>query len=105
MVKPIMDLEDLENDDGKCRKHTAHDFTITPRFIVVLLITSPVLLFKDILQLSPDKAALCFHICELLSFIIRNHSFRSKYFILSTNITSKISLLFRTSEKYVKLGW
>ncbi|KAF0429270.1 DUF625-domain-containing protein [Gigaspora margarita] len=58
----------------------------------------------EVLSLSPDIAALCFHICELLSFVIRQHTFRSKYFVLSTDISSKICMLFRSSEKYVKLA-
>ncbi|RIB17482.1 component of IIS longevity pathway SMK-1-domain-containing protein [Gigaspora rosea] len=58
----------------------------------------------EVLSLSPDIAALCFHICELLSFVIRQHTFRSKYFVLSTDISSKICMLFRSTEKYVKLA-
>ncbi|CAG8474974.1 1937_t:CDS:10 [Acaulospora morrowiae] len=58
----------------------------------------------DILDLSPDKAALCYHICELLSFIIRQHTFRSKYFVISTNVTMKMCSLLKTRETYVKLA-
>ncbi|ORX94442.1 DUF625-domain-containing protein [Basidiobolus meristosporus CBS 931.73] len=56
------------------------------------------------LILSPPKLAYCSLLCELLCFAVRSHSFRSKYFILSSNIFLKIITLFRSREKHLKLG-
>ena len=58
----------------------------------------------EIPWLSYDKATLAFHICELLSFLVKQHTYRSKYFLLSSKISLKVVELLRCREGTVKLG-
>ncbi|WAR60687.1 hypothetical protein PtB15_9B626 [Puccinia triticina] len=48
---------------------------------------------RETVSLSPLEAATFNHLCEMICFIIVQHSFRSKYFILSTNLLNKIGSL------------
>ncbi|KAK9718188.1 Platinum sensitivity protein, variant 2 [Basidiobolus ranarum] len=70
----------------------------------------PILQFPDYqsmdteLVLSQSNLTLCYLLCELLCFFVRLHSFRSKYFVLSSNIFTKIVTLFKSREKHLKLG-
>ncbi|ORY03121.1 DUF625-domain-containing protein [Basidiobolus meristosporus CBS 931.73] len=50
------------------------------------------------------QSALYFHLCELMCLFIRAHTFRSKYFVLSTNIGSKFVTLFKSRDKHLKLA-
>ncbi|KAK4055090.1 Platinum sensitivity protein [Microbotryomycetes sp. JL201] len=56
------------------------------------------------LALSTTKVALCGHLCDLLCFFINHHSFRSKYFFLSTNVASSTAKLFSAKQKPLRLG-
>ena len=69
-------------------------------------IRSNVLIFAvtEIPWLSYDKATLAFHICELLSFLVKQHTYRSKYFLLSSKVSLKVVELLRCREGTVKLG-
>ncbi|KAI8380880.1 component of IIS longevity pathway SMK-1-domain-containing protein [Radiomyces spectabilis] len=58
----------------------------------------------EALVLPPEQTSLCLQICELLCFAVRNHGFRSKYLILSTNCLSKIIQLYRCRETHMKLA-
>ncbi|CDS11906.1 hypothetical protein LRAMOSA04102 [Lichtheimia ramosa] len=58
----------------------------------------------EILTLSQEQADLCVYICDLLCFAIRQHSFRSKYLVHSTDCLSKILQLYRCNRGYVKLA-
>lgn len=57
-----------------------------------------------LLELPITKIALYTHLCELLCFFVVNHSFRSKFFILSSSVTSKITRLLRARPKHIRLG-
>ncbi|RPA83157.1 DUF625-domain-containing protein [Ascobolus immersus RN42] len=54
--------------------------------------------------LSVAEVQLYNHLVEILCFFVRQHLFRSKYFILSENLPQKIALLLRSSEKQLKLA-
>ncbi|CEP14003.1 hypothetical protein [Parasitella parasitica] len=55
------------------------------------------------LVLTQDQAQLCLYICEFLYFAIRNHSFRSKYILLSSDLFTKVLQLYRSKYAYIKL--
>ena len=55
-------------------------------------------------ELAPVQIAHVTHLCDLLCFFVIQHSFRSKFFIISTNVGSKVSLLLRAKPKHVRLG-
>jgi|tagenome__1003787_1003787.scaffolds.fasta_scaffold20451795_1 hypothetical protein len=71
---------------------------------MIYLITVLTFAVIDIPWLSYDKATLAFHICELLSFLVKHHTYRSKYFLLSSKISLKVVELLRCREGTVKLG-
>jgi protein phosphatase-4 regulatory subunit 3 len=50
---------------------------------------------QEPVSITPLEAATFNHLCEMICFIIVQHSFRSKYFILSTNLLNKIGSLLR----------
>ena len=58
----------------------------------------------EILTLSQEQADLCVYICDLLCWAIRQHSFRSKYLVHSTDCLGKILQLYRCNRGFVKLG-
>lgn len=51
-----------------------------------------------------EQTALYTHLCDLLCFFIRAHTFRSKFFILSQNISMAISHIFATNERHLQLA-
>lgn len=57
-----------------------------------------------LLDLSLTKIALYTHLCDLLCFFVINHSFRSKFFILSSSVTVKVATLLRARPKHIRLG-
>lgn len=56
------------------------------------------------LVLTQDQAQLCLYICEFLYFAIRNHGFRSKYILLSSDLFARVLQLYRSKYVYIKLG-
>ncbi|KAI8622308.1 component of IIS longevity pathway SMK-1-domain-containing protein [Chytriomyces sp. MP71] len=50
------------------------------------------------------RGALCAHICSLLCYMIKSHSYRSKYYVLGSSITAKVILLLRARESYIRLA-
>lgn len=68
-------------------------------FIDIILLQPETQLF----ELGRDRANLCNHICELLSFAVKNHTYRSKYYILGSKIIEKMCLLLKCKETYVRL--
>jgi protein phosphatase 4 regulatory subunit 3 len=51
-----------------------------------------------------QEATLYSSLVEILAYCIRQHSFRSKFFILSEGIAVQVAQLMRSSEKYLKLS-
>lgn len=60
--------------------------------------------FSKMRTLTFEQTALFTHLCDLLCFFIRAHTFRSKFFILSHNISVAISRIFLTSERHLQLA-
>lgn len=56
------------------------------------------------LEMSPDQAQLRLYICDFLNFAVRNHGFRSKYVLLSSDFFLKVAQLYRSKYTYIKLG-
>ncbi|KZF22928.1 DUF625-domain-containing protein [Xylona heveae TC161] len=52
---------------------------------------------------SIQEVSLFSHLVEILCFFIRQHMFRSKYFILSEGLTSRVAQLLAAPEKHLKL--
>ncbi|KAI9350073.1 component of IIS longevity pathway SMK-1-domain-containing protein, partial [Zopfochytrium polystomum] len=58
----------------------------------------------EVLILDESKATKCNFICEFLCFSIRQHSYRSKYYILGSSILQKILLLLKAKDSYLRLA-
>ncbi|SCZ90217.1 BZ3500_MvSof-1268-A1-R1_Chr1-3g01846 [Microbotryum saponariae] len=56
------------------------------------------------LELSVPRIALCSHLCDLLCFFIAHHTFRSKYFVLSSSVATNVAKLFQTRHKHLRLA-
>ncbi|MBE7181179.1 MAG: hypothetical protein INR71_08220 [Terriglobus roseus] len=54
-------------------------------------------------NLTIQEVSLYSHLVEVLCFFIRQHSFRSKYFILSEGLASRVAQLMSCPEKHLKL--
>ncbi|KAI9832190.1 MAG: hypothetical protein M1819_004542 [Sarea resinae] len=54
-------------------------------------------------NLSIQEVSLFSHLVEILCFFIRQHMFRSKYFILSEGLSSRVAQLLSCPEKHLKL--
>lgn len=54
-------------------------------------------------DLTAQEVALYVHLVEVLCFFIRQHSFRSKYFILSEGLAARVAQLMECPEKHLKL--
>ncbi|KAJ3066540.1 Platinum sensitivity protein [Podochytrium sp. JEL0797] len=72
----------------------------------ILLLAAPMYSFDatTVVELRDPQSTLCAHICSLLSFIVKSHSYRSKYYILGNSITMQIVHLLRAPETHVKLA-
>ncbi|KAI9691730.1 MAG: Platinum sensitivity protein [Bathelium mastoideum] len=58
---------------------------------------------EDMNNLTVQEISLYSHLVEVLCFFIRQHSFRSKYFILSEGLASRVAQLMSSGEKHLKL--
>lgn len=56
------------------------------------------------IELSTAQVALHTHLCDLLCFFVTQHSFRSKFFILSSSVTTKVAALLRAKPKHLRLA-
>lgn len=52
---------------------------------------------------SPAKSALFNHLCELLTFIMVHHHFRSQYWVISSDISMRVATLLFAREKHLRL--
>ena len=55
-------------------------------------------------DLTIHEVSLFSHLVEILCFFMRQHQFRSKYFILAENIASRVAQLLSCPEKHLKLS-
>ena len=58
---------------------------------------------QSMIGLTVQETTLYAHLVEILSFFVRQHSYRSKLFILSENLHSRIAQLLTCPQKFVKL--
>ncbi|KAK8152679.1 component of IIS longevity pathway SMK-1-domain-containing protein [Phyllosticta citribraziliensis] len=93
-------------------RHPAHPISGTDTFIQNFYDESAKKLFQPLKDLqgresmdnlSIPQVSLYSHLVEVLCFFIRQHSFRSKYFILSEDLASRVAQLMACPEKHLKL--
>ncbi|KAG0368633.1 Platinum sensitivity protein [Mortierella sp. AD032] len=65
---------------------------------------SPLLeLTEEQTQFDRTFASLCESICQILSFMVRHHTFRSRYYVLSSGIVTKMFLLMKNRDMHIRL--
>ncbi|KAK8194717.1 component of IIS longevity pathway SMK-1-domain-containing protein [Phyllosticta capitalensis] len=93
-------------------RHPAHSISGTDTFIQNFYDESAKKLFQPLKDLQGRESmdnltipqvSLYSHLVEVLCFFIRQHSFRSKYFILSEDLASRVAQLMACPEKHLKL--
>ncbi|KAG4304874.1 hypothetical protein PORY_001549 [Pneumocystis oryctolagi] len=112
-IKVLMDPTSISSDpiskpNEVSQKPSNSD---TDKFLQLFYDKSAKFLFKPVLNLDsltkkvdPILSALLVHLCELLCFFVKMHSFRCKFFVLSSNISCKMVNLFTFPEKYLCLA-
>ena len=56
------------------------------------------------LSSSRERINLYLHLCELLANFALQHSFRSHFYMLSSNIASHVATLLSARDKHLRLG-
>ena len=56
------------------------------------------------ITLDPSRWMLYCHLCDLLCFVIENHSFRSQYYILTSNVCNHVGSLLHARNKHLRLA-
>lgn len=57
----------------------------------------------SMLDLTVHETSLFTHLVEVLCFFVRQHTYRSKFFILSENLHARVAQLLACPQKYMKL--
>lgn len=57
-----------------------------------------------VLHFSRERTNLYLHLCELLANFAAQHSFRSHFYMLSSNIASRMGSLLSAKDKHLRLG-
>lgn len=57
-----------------------------------------------VLLLSRERTNLFLYLCDLLAMFTLQHSFRSHFFILSSNITPRVASLLKARDKHLRLA-
>ncbi|CAG8455223.1 16622_t:CDS:10 [Funneliformis mosseae] len=102
------DISVTTAESSQARKDNEEFISFFYKHLIKNLV-NPIMEFPEIADeeipwLSFDKATLAFHICELLSFLVKQHTYRSKYFLLSSEISLKVVEFLRCREGTVKLA-
>ncbi|KAF9384342.1 Platinum sensitivity protein [Podila verticillata] len=111
VLRVLLDTNPNQMDNGMqiINNATPHDPDLDKfldlfylRFVEKLV--SPMLeLPEDVPSFDRKLSSLCENICQILTFIVRSHSFRSKYYVLSSGIVAKMCLLFKNRDQHLRL--
>ncbi|KAI1320357.1 Platinum sensitivity protein [Mortierella claussenii] len=113
VIRLLLDTNTNQNDNGMS---TTLDATpnLDPdsdRFLELFYNPYVEKFVSPLLELSEDTtvfprpvASVCENICQILSFMVRNHTFRSKYYVLSSGVVGKICLLLRNRDQHLRLS-
>ncbi|KAH7110586.1 component of IIS longevity pathway SMK-1-domain-containing protein [Dendryphion nanum] len=58
---------------------------------------------ESVQDLTHGEVSLYAHLIEMMCFFIRQHSFRSKYFIVAEGLSARVAQLMESPEKHLKL--
>lgn len=93
VFKPFQEIPESKDVNGKCLSLQMGD------------IKRPLTLcIEPTYVLSREKTNLFLWLCDLLSNFTQQHSFRSHFFVLSSNIAPRVATLLRSKDKHLRLG-
>lgn len=87
LFRPLKDLEHRES-----------------RELLQSILPEQPLTLQPVNNVSAQEASLYTHLVEILSFFLRQHGYKSKYYILSEGLHCRIAQLLSSSQKYLKLS-
>jgi protein phosphatase-4 regulatory subunit 3 len=70
---------------------------------VIVVVVIIFLTYTAVAGLQIAEVSLYSHLVETLCFFVRQHSYRSKYFLLTENLPSRVAQLLQSPEKHLKL--
>lgn len=91
MFKPFGDLQEWRNFTGMSARWPA-------------LIYSDVLSIESILQLTREQTNRYVYLCDLLYNFTLQHSHRSHFFIMSSNVIVRVATLMKARDKHLRHG-
>ena len=96
LLKPIFDIPD----------HKHHPLgKKPPRLNTRILMTIRHWFSDSDLILAREKTNLYLSLCDLLSTFALQHTYRSHFFMLTSNISSHVATLLFSKDKHLRLGW
>ncbi len=57
-----------------------------------------------VFELTRDQSSLLLFLCDNLCNLVVQHSHRSQFFVLSSNISKRVATLFKAKEKHLRLA-
>lgn len=91
LFKPFSEIPEFKNLAG------AQNFAETTHLTLTVDV-------EPVLRLTREKTNLFVYLCDLLCNFTQQHSFRSHFFILSSNISPRIASLLSSRDKHLRLG-
>ncbi|KAI5777665.1 component of IIS longevity pathway SMK-1-domain-containing protein [Geopyxis carbonaria] len=109
---PSMEMMGKAGGDMAARMHARTGDSDSEGFLKSFYEDSAKKLFQPLRELSGRESlkglslaevSLYSHLVETLCFFVRQHSYRSKYFLLTENLPSRVAQLLGSPEKHLKL--
>lgn len=94
LFKPFSDIPEFKNRTGKISDFALSCFFSAVRFELP----------EPTLSLSRERTNVYLYLCDLLAIFTLQHSFRSHFFILSSNISPRVASLLGAKDKHLRLG-
>jgi protein phosphatase-4 regulatory subunit 3 len=94
LYKPVLDLPEFKNLTGAYQLNQYVDVDLRFRLTHI----------EPVLNLHREQDSLLLYLCDLLSTFFVQHTHRSQFFILASNISTRVASLFRAKDKHLRLG-
>ncbi|KIO16917.1 hypothetical protein M407DRAFT_230281 [Tulasnella calospora MUT 4182] len=116
-LKSLLELPNIDDSVNVKGPPRPREDPVTERFLqyfydsCIMSLYRPALVLPEfkavtgpVYNISRDQSALFLFLCDGLSNFVTQHSHRSQYFVLSTNISRQIATLLKSKEKHVRLA-
>jgi protein phosphatase-4 regulatory subunit 3 len=94
LFKPFSEIPEFKNLKGDISP-----FSLARQYLIRHLTFA-----ETLLRLTREKTNLFLYLCDLLCNFTQQHSFRSHFFILSSNISPRVASLLSARDKHLRLG-